>query len=282
MRVRPLAVSILLVAVATLVLGCQESGFDESKETARPLKVQHALGETKVPGQAQDPLTLTVDTLDDTLALDVQPARAAVPGARLPSYLRSAGRGVPLMRPLTASDLSAAEAVHPDLIIGSGDRQAKLYDDLSRIAPTVMTEGGGGQWKLNLRLVGEALGRTNDAEGLLTAYDREVAQTRAAIRHTHPQDREQPERRVAVARLTPDGVRLAGRDSFAATILADAGVRRVGSIDRADTVLLARDPGARGRVDGNSTPVDAALWFGDGGALAARAALADVQRALGG
>ena len=85
MRVRPLAVSILLVAVGASLLGCQESGFDESKETARPLKVQHALGETKVPGQAQDPLTLTDDTLDDTLALDGKPARAAGRGAALPA-----------------------------------------------------------------------------------------------------------------------------------------------------------------------------------------------------
>jgi len=278
--VRPVAVPILIVALAATLLGCQESGFDESKETARPLKVQHALGETKVPGQARDPLTLTVDTLDDTLALAVHPARAAVPGGALPPYLRSVGRDVSLMRPVTASDLAAVDAVHPDLILGSADRQERLYEDLSRIAPTVMTDGGGGQWKLNLRLVGEALGRTNDAEGLLTAYDREAAQTRAAIRHAHPQDREQPTRRVAVARLTPDGLRFATAESFAGTILADAGVRLVSSLDKADAVLLATSPGARGHVDGNFTRVDGALWFGDGGALAGKAALADLQRAL--
>ena len=69
----------LLAALAVLAIGCQESGFNESKETEKPLKVQHALGETKVPGQATEPLTLTVDALDDTLALKVRPARAAVP-----------------------------------------------------------------------------------------------------------------------------------------------------------------------------------------------------------
>ena len=281
MRARPAPALILLVSLSPALLGCQESGFDESKETARPLKVQHALGETKVPGQSQDPLTLTVDTLDDTLALDVHPARAAVPGAALPPYLHSAGRGVSVMRPVTASDLSAVEAIHPDLILGSADRQAKLYADLSRIAPTVMTDGGGGQWKLNLRLVGEALGRTNDAEGLLTDYDREAAQTRAAIRHAHPQDREQPKRRVAIALQTRNGLRFATRNSFAGTILADAGVRQAGSLRGADEVLLARSPGAGGHVDGSFTRVDAALWFGDGGALAGKAALADLQRALG-
>ena len=45
--------AVLAIALATSVAGCQESGFDESKETVRPLKVQHVLGETKVPGQAR-------------------------------------------------------------------------------------------------------------------------------------------------------------------------------------------------------------------------------------
>jgi ABC-type Fe3+-hydroxamate transport system substrate-binding protein len=246
----------LLAALAVLALGCQESGFNESKETEKPLKVQHALGESKVPGQATEPLTLTLDALDDTLALKVRPARAAVPDAKLPGYLSDAGRDVSLMRPVTASDLAAVDAVHPDLILGSADGQGKLYEDLSRIAPTVMTDGGGGQWKLNLRLVGEALGRTNDAEQLLTAYDREAAEVRRAI---------QGRPTVAVARKTEDGLRYAPRDSFAGTILADAGVRQV------------RGPGAD-----LTLREDQPLWWGSGGALAARAALDELRAALAG
>src|SRR5919107_3243840 len=251
--------------MAGLALGCQESGFDENKETSKPLKVQHALGESKVPGEAQEPVTLTVDTLDDTLALGLRPARAAVPGAKLPDYLRRAGRGVSLMRPVTAGDLVAAEAVHPDVIVGSADEQEKLYDDLSRIAPTVMTDGGGGQWKLNLRLVGEGLGRTNDAEQLLTDYDREAAEAGKAI-GGRPS--------VAVARMTADGLRYAPRDSFAGTILADAGVKQVAG-KGADMMLLAGARAVGASVGGRSTRVDEALWWGAGGALAGQAALAD-------
>jgi iron complex transport system substrate-binding protein len=245
----------LLAALAVLALGCQESGFDENKETEKPLKVQHALGETKVPGQAEQPMTLTVGTLDDTLALGVQPARAAVPGAKLPDYLRSAGRGVSLMPPVTASDLAAVEAVHPDLILGGARTQAKLYEDLSRIAPTVMIDGSGSQWRLDLRLVGEGLGRTNDAEQLLTDYDRDVAETRDAIdgRPT-----------VAVARMTPGGqVEYAPRDSFAGSILSDLGLRQV-------------------RREGAQLTLRGGVWWSAGGALAARAALADLRAALGG
>jgi iron complex transport system substrate-binding protein len=261
----------MIAALAVFALGCQESGFDESKETSKPLKMQHALGETKVPGQAKEPLTLTVDTLDDTLALDVHPTRAALPNAKLPAYLRSSGRGISRMLPVTASDLPAVQAVHPDLILGSARGQGKLYEDLSKIAPTVMTDGGGGQWKLNVRLVGEGLGRTNDAEQLLIDYDDEAAQARRAI---------QGRPSVAVVRATGEGLRYAKRDSFAGTILSDAGVKQVGDVDKADAVLLSEAPHARPHVDRGFTHVDDELWWGAGGAMAARAALDDLKAAL--
>jgi iron complex transport system substrate-binding protein len=269
--VRPL-ILLLLAATAVSVLGCQESGFDERKETARPLKVQHVLGETKVPGQAEEPLTLTVDSLDDTLALGVRPVRAAVPGLRLPGYLRGPAAGVELMEPVRErSDLPAVEAVHPDLILGSDSGQGRFFEGLSTIAPTVMTEGGSGQWKLNLRLVGEALGRTNDAEVLLSRYDRAVAAARRPV---------DPKTRVAVARQTEAGLRFAARDSFAATVLADAGVRQAGRPGSADLVLLAVAPGGSDArpagIQGRVARVDLATWWGPGGISQAQAALKDL------
>jgi iron complex transport system substrate-binding protein len=248
-----------LAAAAAFALGCQESGFDERKETARPLKVQHVRGESKVPGQAERVATLTVDSLDDALALGVRPVSAAIPGPRPPEHLRGPATGIELMHPV-GEDLAALEAAAPDLIVG---RQAALFDELSLIAPTVITERGSGQWKLNLRLVGEALGRTNDAEALLTDYDRRVAGVRRAIEG-------QP--KVAVARASADGWRLAERDSFAGTILADAGLRQARSLERADVVLASGSSARR------FAPVDAALWWGPGGVFAARAALSDLKR----
>jgi hypothetical protein len=143
----------------------------------------------------------------------------------------------------------------------------------------VIVDGAGGQWKLNLRLVGEGLGRTNDAEQLLTDYDAEAFRARRAIAGKP---------RVAVARLTGDGLRLAKRDSFAGTILADAGVTQVTSSapdERIDVVLLSGPATADRAVralDGRPARVDEALWWGSGGSLAAKAALADLQRALTG
>jgi iron complex transport system substrate-binding protein len=257
-------IGLLLAAGAAFALGCQESGFDERKETARPLKVQHVRGESKVPGQAVRPATLTLDTLDDTLALGVRPVRAAVRGASLPDYLGGPAAGVEVIEPVGDRPVAALGPAKPDLIIG---RQGSLFGKLSLIAPTVITESGGGRWKLNLRLVGEALGRTNDAEALLTDYDRRVARVRRAV---------EGRPRVAVARVSDDGLRFAERDSFAGTILSDAGLRQVRSVKAADRVLVAAPPDAR--LDRTFERVDGTLWWGPGGVFAARAALSDLRR----
>ena len=217
-----------VVAAASLALGCQESGFDESKETARPLKVQHIeadLAGTKVPGQAERPMTLNADALGDTLALGVRPVRAALPGARVPAYLRSEAAAIDVVPPVTKLDLPAVEAANPDLILGSSEGQGRLYPGLSRIAPTVMSDGGGGAWELTMRLHGEALGRTNDAERLLIDWDRRVA----ALRETLGE--EPAETEVSAMLVTPGGILMAGGESFPGRVLSDVGLARPGSQD---------------------------------------------------
>jgi iron complex transport system substrate-binding protein len=234
--VRTRILSLVALCAATAV-GCQESGFDEAKETARPLKVQHLLGESKVPGQAETPATLSLEALDDTVALGVEPVAAHVPGGKLPSYLRARAGRVPI---LEAGELPPEDT---DLIIASAPQTREKFRELSKLAPTVVIDEGGAQWKLNLRLVGEGLGRTNDAEALLSAYDEHLARVREAL---------------------PRDAKVAGRyadDSFAAAVLADAGVK----------LVPRREAGARLR---------SSAWASSGGALAARAALADLQRVL--
>jgi iron complex transport system substrate-binding protein len=211
---------VLLAAFVAVAAGCQESGFDERRETARPLKVQHALGEAKVPGQAERPMTLTADALDDTLALGVRPVRAALPGGRLPAYLRARSRGVEVVPAVTAQDLAAIKAAQPDVILGSAADQKGLYNKFRRIAPTVMTETGGVAWKLNARLHGEALGRTNDAERLLIDYDRRSARLQRALGNRLA------DTEVSVVLVTPREVRMAGLESFPGSILGDLGLSR--------------------------------------------------------
>jgi iron complex transport system substrate-binding protein len=221
--------------------GCQESGFDESKETQRPLKVQDAmnpLNGTKVPGQAERPATLTADALGDTLALGLTPVVAS----DVPGYMRDEARGV---RVVQDTDLSGIGAATPDVILGTKEKQATEYTDLSKIAPTIFTEGD--DWKLNLREHGEALGRTNDSEELLTDWDNRLARVKRAI----------GDRKISVS--------LAGGKQFGPVgkmVLDDLGIGTgTGGVE------VIRLPAGE-------------EWVGAGGLLAARTALEDVARAL--
>ena len=232
---------VIALALVGALAGCQESGFDESKETQRPLKVQHALDEltgTKVPGQAERPLTLTADALGDTLALGVEPVGAG----EVPRYLKARARGIPVLPTDQPAEL---EAVDPDVILGTKESNGDDYDELRKIAPSVMTEGD--DWKLNLRLHGEALGRTNDAEQLLTDWDNRLARVK----------RELHGRRLAV-RLP--GGRLPGPVGY--SVMADLGLTGAGG--KAKVVHVSGGP-----------------EWSSGGVLAARAVLAQLAGLAG-
>jgi ABC-type Fe3+-hydroxamate transport system substrate-binding protein len=263
-----------IAALALFAVGCG-SGFDEERETVRPLKVQHALGESKVPGESTRPLALTDGALDAILALRERPVAALLPSGRAPDYLRRPGEDV--RGKLIADHLLLVKVIDPDVILGN-KQQAHLWGRLSKTAPTVLSEGGrAANWKLDLRLYGEALGRTNDAEALLTGWDATAARARTRLSAAAGT-------RVAVARVVQDGLRVAAPESFAGKVLADAGLVPVGENQNADLVLASRGPSATKSLADvglrKAIVVDDRLWWEGDGLLAARAALRELERVL--
>ena len=233
----------ILIAVALVgaLAGCQESGFDESRETQRPLKVQDAMNPltgTKVPGQAERPATLTADALGDTLALGITPVVAS----EVPDYIRAEARGV---RVVKDTDLSGIRAATPDVILGTKEGQGDEYGELSKIAPTIMTDDD--DWKLNLREHGESLGRTNDAEELLTDWDNRLAKVKNSL----------GDRKISVVL---------------------GGGRQLGPVGQMVVDDVGIGTGSSGVEVIRLRPAEE--WVGSGGLLAARAALEDVAKAL--
>jgi iron complex transport system substrate-binding protein len=224
--------------------GCQESGFDESKETQRPLKVQDAMNPlegTKVPGRAERPAALTADALGDTIALRVTPVVAS----EVPDYMRKAAAGV---RVVKDTDLDGIRAATPDVILGTKEQQEDEYPDLAKIGPTILTDGD--DWKLNLREHGEALGRTNDAEELLTDWDNRLARVKSML----------DGRKVSVLLIRQNDAP-ASPGPVGKAVLEDLGIESGG--DGKTVLRIATGP-----------------EWSHGGLLAARTALEDVANAL--
>src|SRR5690606_18380625 len=92
----------------------------------------------------------------------------------LPGYLQPlvAEHGSEAVSVGTLQDPSLEQiaALQPDLIVSAKVRHEDLYDELSRIAPTVFSETTGAIWKDNLRLVGQALGEEQLAEDRIAEY----------------------------------------------------------------------------------------------------------------
>jgi iron complex transport system substrate-binding protein len=301
---RPLLALLALASAAGSLAGCEIA--KTSKEGESPLKVLHANGESFVPAHASAVVTLEPEELDDVLAFGVKPIGTVTSGnGRLPDYLSRLDAGVKLVGPPWDVDLKKIEALDPDLIMGSRHRQGSLYKRLRAITYAVTIEESGRDWKLNLRLVGESLGRPDAGERLLDDYDARAERVRRrlpAARGT----------KVSLVRTQRDGVRAFSRHSFAGSIVGDLGFSqpgaqnsdrtsvtispaRIPSLD-ADYIFLGRAPGdasvyrrltadprwkrLRAVRAGHVVMVPDDVWFVGQGVLASRLVLRDLQHAL--
>jgi iron complex transport system substrate-binding protein len=306
--VRPTPRPLLALCAALSVLAAGGCDPAPTHTPRSPLKVDHANGQTFVPYRTKRLVTLEDEALDDSLAYGVKPYAAATsnPNVRLPRYLSRRARGVRVLGPAWHLDLRKVAALHPDLMLGSKERDGSLYKRLTDIAPTVNTIRPGGDWKLNLRLYGEALQRPDVPERMLNDYDARVARLRRRVPH--------PDRtEVSVVRTTAGGVRAYPRFSFPGTILSDVGFARppaqsshvsvldvvpdqIPSLD-GDVIFLGRAPGdaatyRRLTVDprwgrlhavrtGHVVMVADDVWFVGQGVLASRLVIAQLGRTLG-
>jgi iron complex transport system substrate-binding protein len=230
----PLLSRTLIAVFALLLAGCsltEEQPTDPDKR--RPLKVQHARGETRVPFLSDRPATLDPAALETALALGVKPLGSTSweAGGRQPDYLRRAAAGVEDLGFARTPNLAAVKRLDPDVIVGNELFQARLYDRLAEIAPTVYSGVPLTEWKADVRFFGESLGRSDEGERLLIDWDRRVARVNRALGSSRPD----------TVTLPPDLRRSLDR-AFVDSVLEDVGFQAGAAIatGRGGGILAAR------------------------------------------
>ncbi|MFE7190989.1 ABC transporter substrate-binding protein [Kitasatospora sp. NPDC057541] len=194
--------------------------------------VRHARGESTVPARAGRVVVLDTDALDSAVSLGITPvgATTVAAGAPLSAYLPAEHlAGIKTVGTIGSPDLEAVAALRPDVILSNQVRDDKRYDELSKIAPTVLSKTTGPAWKENVRLHAEALGRQSEAAAAEQAYRAKLAEVVTALGG--------PQKAVAlkveVARfLAGAPTRLYLNDTFVGSILADLGVGRPANQDK--------------------------------------------------
>jgi iron complex transport system substrate-binding protein len=205
-----------LAATALLVSGCgsddeatdsQGEGGSTSSDSAFPVTVSTQFGDVTIEEEPTRVVALGWGDAETALALGVQPVGAS-------DWLAFGGEGVgpwseglydeaPEIIETMEPSFEAIAALEPDLILDTkSDGTQERYDLLSEIAPTVGLPEGVDPWMTTwdqqLELVGQALGRTDEAGEIAD----EVAQAFEDATAEHP---EFEGKEVAVAAFTSEG-----------------------------------------------------------------------------
>lgn len=199
-------------------------GAGSAKDGEFPRTVGHFQGKTEIKTEPEKIAVLSTGQLDDLLSLGVVPTvttRADNAGL-VPDYLADAFPAYKKqLAEMTdagtrqAPNLETLAAAKPDLIL-LNDSLGDLYPKLSKIAPTVVTAGNGINWKRDLLLVGDAIGKGEQAQKLLDSIVDDAATSGESL----------GDPAVSMLRFTPDRTRMFGVSSFTGSIAVDMGLGR--------------------------------------------------------
>lgn len=203
-------------------------------------EITHAMGVTDVPDNAQRIVILTNEGTEAVLALGINPVGAVQSWDGDPWYahLNDLLKGTTPLGTELAVDLEVLATLEPDLIIGTKVRQEKIYEQLSAIAPTVMSETIGGEWQENMKFYANVLGRSAEAEAKLAAFD---ARTKAI----HDALGDAVNEEISMVRFSPNRTRIYYKETFSGLILGQIGFKRPPAQDKdefAEEVTKERIP----------------------------------------
>lgn len=205
--------------------------------------IVHAAGVSCVPAQPRRVVVLDAGPLDTMLAVGVRPVGAVqrdAGSAVFVNYLAPQTAGIQSVGTITEPSLERIAALRPDLILSSKLRHGEVYAQLSRIAPTVLSESVGFSWREDTLLWADAAGKKARAESLLRQYRARARLVGSRYRGT-----------VSVVRFLPGQTRIMLRDNFIGTILDDAGIRRPAGQQANDFARMV-GPEAIPQMDGDT------------------------------
>ncbi|WP_068777383.1 ABC transporter substrate-binding protein [Paenibacillus sp. FJAT-26967] len=230
---------LVLTMIAVVTAGCSSTGTTPSASgtpgsTGTPApaadtvrEITHAMGKTEIKGTPQRVVILTNEGTEALLELGVKPVGAVKSGVGNTWYphIKEAMQGVTELGEEVQPNLELIVSLKPDLIIGNKVRHEKIYDQLTKIAPTVFAEDLSGKWKKNFALYAEALNKKAEGDKAMDSYNKHVADVKGKFG-------DKTSAKVSIVRFLPNAVRIYQKDTFAGIILQDLGFARPAAQDK--------------------------------------------------
>lgn len=203
-------------------------------------EITHAMGVTDVPDSPERIVVLTNEGTEALLYLGVAPIGAVQSWHGNPWYDHIAA---PLADTVAlgtelAVNLEVLATLEPDLILGTKVRQENIYQQLSAIAPTVMSETIGDEWQNNLKFYADVLGRSAEGEAALAEFARRTTAIGDALGDAKNDE-------ISLVRFSPNRTRIYYKQTFGGLILDQIGFARPAAQDKdefAEEVTKERIP----------------------------------------
>lgn len=222
--------------------GGEAQAAAQQSDAQYPRTITHDKGSTEIPARPERIVALD-NSLVEAVVLLERPLVGGIGSYRdqtgFPPYLGDAVADTEDVGPLEQPDLEAIAALEPDLIVSATVRHDALYDELSKIAPTVFVKTTGPQWRENVTFLGEVLGAEDKAAEELAEYKEHAETVGDAI------NAKAGNPTISVTRFLDGPTRLMGKASFIGHILSDAGLARPPSQDVEEFAVEIGEEGIR-------------------------------------
>lgn len=180
----------MLLVTLGFVSGCQ--GRQEASSSDKTITVRDAKGEVAIPAEPKRIVDLSGNS--DILSLLGYPVAGtansdAYDYTQLPTYLQEPLQGAKILgySMQDTMDIEGILELHPDLIIISGV-QEKMYEQLKKIAPTLMVELAQTDWRQDVNTFARMMQQEDRAASWLKSYDEKAKKAGAAVRKANGED----------------------------------------------------------------------------------------------
>ncbi|MGW4607095.1 ABC transporter substrate-binding protein [Streptomyces sp. NPDC004532] len=202
-------------------------------QNSRPIK--HDLGTTTITGKPKRVVALEFSFVDALVNAGVKPIGIADDGKpdRIIKQLRDAVGDYTSVGLRQSPNLQVIKSLKPDLILADSQRDAALYKQLQKIAPTVALGSNAADYERVMQsevVVGEAVGECDKMTAALDKHKNAMADLKAKI----PAD---DKRRIVFAITYDKGVSAQTQRAFAPTVLRGLGLTTVPSTKGQDATL---------------------------------------------
>lgn len=225
----------MLLVTLGFVSGCQ--GRQEASSSDKTITVRDAKGEVEIPAEPKRIVVLSGNS-DILSLLGYSVAGTANSDAydytQLPTYLQEPLQGAKILgySMQDTMDIEGILELHPDLIIISGV-QEKMYEQLKKIAPTLMVELAQTDWRQDVNTFARMMQQEDRAASWLKSYDEKAKKAGAAVRKANGED-------TTYLALLASGGQLFVFDAagIGSVLYEDMGLKKPANMPRQDSISL--------------------------------------------